>query len=145
MPPETFWLGIRQFNQRQFYDCHDTLEAIWIEAPELDKKFYQGILQVAVGCYHLSNLNQRGATILLGEGVKRLSEYQPVYYDINVAQLVTESYSLLAQLQQLSPEEIETFAKELFGGNLSTPNIEDTGDNFSHGDNKLPQIVKAEN
>ncbi len=98
MPPETFWLGIEQFNQRRFYDCHDTLEAIWIEAPELDKRFYQGILQIAVGCYHLSNLNQRGAMILLGEGVKRLSEYQPIYYDIDVAQLVSESYSLLAQL-----------------------------------------------
>ena len=145
MPPETFWLGIQQFNQRQFYDCHDTLEAIWIEAPELDKKFYQGILQIAVGCYHLSNLNHRGAMILLGEGVKRLSEYQPIYYEIDVAQLVTESYALLAQLQQLSPEELESFAKDLFGGDLSTPDIDNIGDGFAETDNKLPQIIKIKN
>ncbi len=139
MPPETFWLGIQQFNQRQFYDCHDTLEAIWLEAPELDKKFYQGILQIAVGLYHLSNLNQRGAMILLGEGVKRLSEYQPSYYDIDVAQLVSDSYDILTQLQQLSPEQLESFATDLFGGNLSTPDITESFDDNS----KLPQIIKT--
>jgi hypothetical protein len=68
LPPE-FWQGVEQFNQRQFYACHDTLEAIWIEAGEPDKKFYQGVLQVAVGLYHLGNDNWRGAVILLGEGV----------------------------------------------------------------------------
>ena len=140
MPPETFWLGIEQFNQRQFYDCHDTLEAIWIEAPELDKKFYQGILQIAVGCYHLSNLNQRGAMILLGEGVKRLSEYQPIHYDIDVTQLVTESYSLLSQLQQLSPDQLKTFATEVFDGNLSTPDSNDSSHNYSESNNRLPKI-----
>lgn len=139
LPPETFWLGIQQFNQRQFYDCHDTLEAIWLEAPELDKKFYQGILQIAVGLYHLSNLNQRGAMILLGEGVKRLSEYQPSYYDIDVAQLVSDSYDILTQLQQLSPEQLESFATDLFGGNLSTPDITESFDDNS----KLPQIIKT--
>ena len=134
MPPEAFWLGIKQFNQRQFYDCHDTLEAIWIEAPELDKRFYQGILQIAVGCYHLSNLNQQGAMILLGEGIKRLSEYQPVYYDIDVTQLVTESYSLLTSLQQLSPNQLPTFTTELFRENPhSSPD-------FSGSDNQLPTL-----
>ncbi len=143
MPPETFWLGIEQFNQRQFYDCHDTLEAIWIEAPESDKRFYQGILQIAVACYHLSNLNQRGAMILLGEGIKRLTEYQPIHYNVDVTQLVTKSYSLLAQLQQVSPDQLKTFATDLFGGNLSTPDIDDSSPNFPEPNSKLPKIVKA--
>ena len=136
MPPETFWLGIKQFNQRQFYDCHDTLEAIWIESPEYDKKFYQGILQIAVACYHLSNLNQQGAMILLGEGIKRLTQYQPTHYDIDVAQLVTESYTLLAQLQQTSSDQLETFATDLFGEDLSSNNVSDSN-------SKLPTIIKT--
>ncbi len=141
MPPETFWLGIKQFNQRQFYHCHDTLEAIWIEAPELDKKFYQGILQIAVGCYHLSNLNQQGAMILLGEGIKRLSEYQPVYYDIDVTQLVTESYSLLTSLQKLSPNQLPTFTTELFGESSSSQDKNNISHDFSGSNNQLPTIV----
>ena len=123
MPPESFQLGIQQFNQRKFYECHDTLEAIWIEAPEMDKRFYQGILQVAVACHHLSNLNLRGAIILLGEGVRRLSDYQPDYYRVDVTQLLEESISLLQTLQQLDPDRLDEFVKQLFS---ATENLNQT-------------------
>jgi len=73
----TLTQGITQFNQQDFYGCHDTLEAIWLEAIAPEKNFYQGILQIAVGCYHLGNDNWRGAVILLGEGIRRLADYSP--------------------------------------------------------------------
>ena len=114
MTPGAFSQGIEQFNQQKFYECHDTLEAIWIEAPELDKRFYQGILQVAVACHHLRNLNWRGAVILLGEGIRRLSDYQPDYQDIDVTQLLIESNLLLQTLQQLPPENLADFVQQLF-------------------------------
>ena len=104
-----FERGIAEFNQQQFYACHDTLEAIWIDAPEMDKRFYQGILQVAVGCYHLSNDNLRGATILLGEAVRRLCDYQPDYQGVDVEQLLQQAVQLLQALQQLKPEQAKDF------------------------------------
>jgi predicted metal-dependent hydrolase len=112
--PEQFWQGVEQFNQRDFYACHDTLEAIWMEAPEVDKKFYQGILQIAVSFYHLSNHNWRGAAILLGEGVNRLSGYQPSYYEVNVEQLRLESIAILQYLQTRGPEKVAEVADRLF-------------------------------
>jgi len=120
MQSESFAQGIEQFNQRQFYECHDTLEAIWIEAIELDKRFYQGILQVAVACHHLSELNLRGAVILLGEGIRRLSDYQPDYQDIDVTQLLIESDLLLQKLQKISPENLVDFVQELFAPEEAT-------------------------
>ena len=105
----TFGQGIAQFNQQDFYACHDTLEAIWMEAIPEEKNFYQGILQIAVGCYHLGNHNWNGAVILLGEGVHRLRIYQPDHHGINVALLVQESYRLLQQLQQIEPTQIDVF------------------------------------
>lgn len=104
-----FERGIAEFNQRQFYACHDTLEAIWVDAPEMDKRFYQGILQVAVGCYHLSNDNLRGAIILLGEAVRRLCDYQPSYEGVNVEELLEQAMELLQALQQLQPEQTKDF------------------------------------
>jgi uncharacterized protein len=112
MSPE-FSQGIEEFNQQQFYACHDTLEAIWVDAPEMDKRFYQGILQVAVGCYHLSNDNLRGAIILLGEAVRRLYDYQPDYEGINVEQLLDQSNNLLQALQQLDPAQTNIFFQQL--------------------------------
>lgn len=35
---------------------------------EPERRFYQGLLQIAVACHHLSRGNLRGAILLLGEG-----------------------------------------------------------------------------
>lgn len=115
LPPDEFWQGVEQFNQQEFYACHDTLEALWMEALEPQKQFYQGILQIAVACYHLGNLNWRGAVVLLGEGIKRLSdsEYQPVYEGIDVTGLLTQSVQLLKALQQSGQEQVADFVKQL--------------------------------
>ncbi len=106
--PEEFWQGIEQFNAGQFYACHDILEALWIDSIEPDKTFYQGILQIAVGLYHLGNRNRRGAMILLGEGSNRLRRYLPSYGGINVEELFTQSVDLLKTLQQESLEPMGT-------------------------------------
>lgn len=128
--------GIEEFNNREFYQCHDTLEAIWIEAPETDKRFYQGILQVAVACHHLSNRNQRGAIILLGEAIRRLKDYQPDYLDVDVSELMSQSAVLLQTLQQLETHRLEEFAEELLTSGIA---IAKTGESVS-----LPTITKVE-
>jgi len=113
MESPEFWQGIEQFNQEEFYDCHDTLEAIWMDAIATEKNFYQGILQIAVACYHLGNYNWRGAVTLLGEGVRRLSYFQPSHSDIDVSGLVSQSYELLQQLQQIEPDRVQFFVENL--------------------------------
>jgi uncharacterized protein len=107
--PEEFWQGVEQFNTGQYYDCHDTLEALWIEATEPEKTFYQGILQIAVALYHLGNNNLRGAAILLGEGSNRLRRYPSDYGDIDVDELLDRSAALLTTLQQAQLEKIAAF------------------------------------
>lgn len=94
-----FLKGIAEFQTGDFYPCHDSLEALWMDATEPDKTFIQGILQLAVACYHLSNGNERGAMILLGEGINRLQGYRPVYETIDVTTLVYSSSVLLSCIQ----------------------------------------------
>lgn len=106
--PQEFWQSIEQFNSGQFYACHDTLEALWIEASEPEKTFYQGILQIAVALYHLENRNWRGAVILLGEGINRLRRYPSNYYGIDVDELLSQSAALLTTLQQIGSDRITT-------------------------------------
>ena len=107
--PEEFWLGVEQFNAGQFYACHDTLEALWIEATEPEKTLYQGILQIAVALYHLENSNLRGAMILLGEGTNRLRRLaDDNNYGINLWQLLIDSVNFLRAIQQGKPEEVST-------------------------------------
>jgi predicted metal-dependent hydrolase len=111
--PADFWRGIEQFNQGQFYDCHDTLEALWMDAVAPDKTFLQGVLQISVGLYHLSNHNWKGAVILLGEGIRRLVPYQPDYFNIDVTQLIDQSDRLLTALQEAGAEQVEAIATQV--------------------------------
>ncbi len=111
-------LAIKQFNQREFYACHDTLEEIWLESIEPDKTFYQGILQVAVGCYHFGNGNWRGAVILLGEGMRKLISYEPDYLEVDVTQLTDQSNDLLIALQKIEPETVTQFYQQLLDRQL---------------------------
>jgi uncharacterized protein len=104
--PQEFWVGVEQFNQGEFYACHDTLEAIWIEAPEADKKFYQGILQIAVALYHLGNQNWRGGVILMGEGLNRLRAVPEDHAGLDMVSFMAESSDLLKFLQTLGADRL---------------------------------------
>ena len=137
LPPQEFWQGVIEFNEGNFYACHDILEAVWLDAPESQKKFYQGILQVAVACYHLSNKNWQGAVILLGEGVKRLSSYEAIECGIDLENFIFESLELLTNLQNISPDEVVNIASYL--GLISEENIVNSELKFSA---KLPYIKK---
>lgn len=138
-PPEQFWQGVEQFNQQEFYACHDTLEALWMEAFNPHKQFYQGILQIAVACYHLGNLNWRGAVILLGEGIGRLRDYQPAYEGIDVTSLVIQSAELLKALQQTEPEQIADFVQE-----LTKADTDSTASVSTEAVPRLPKILRVD-
>lgn len=103
--------GIALFNQGRYYDCHDVLEALWMEADPTEKPFYQGILQIAVGLYHLSNHNWQGAAILLGEGTNRLRPYEPSYLGVAVAPLVDCGWAWLSALQTLGRDRVAELAE----------------------------------
>lgn len=97
--PIQFQQGIDEFNSGQFYACHDTLEAIWMEAQTIEKPFYQGILQIAVAFYHLGNLNWRGGAILLGEGINHLRKFEPEHESVDVETLVDQAVEWLSLVQ----------------------------------------------
>ena len=115
--------AIAQFNNGDYYTCHDTLESIWNDAWQSDRAFYQGILQIAVGLYHLHNQNWHGATILLGEGTSRLPAYLPDYQSIDVETLLEDSLQILSNVQLGGKEGIVDILKQLERGDLKIPQI----------------------
>lgn len=101
-------IAVALFNQQDFYSCHDLLEGMWLDAYGLDQTFYRGLLQIAVGFYHLSNGNWRGSAIILGEGISNLRDYQPDYANINVTQLIQQSATILTILQTNESNRLST-------------------------------------
>ncbi|HEV2236049.1 MAG TPA: DUF309 domain-containing protein [Ktedonobacterales bacterium] len=103
-PPPALRIAIAQFNQREFFECHETLEALWNAEPGPVRTLYKGILQVGVGCYHLLRHNYHGATVKLRAGANYLAPFAAGCLGVNVARLIAEARALLAAMEALGPE-----------------------------------------
>jgi hypothetical protein len=96
--------GIEQFNRREYFECHETLEGIWNAEPGPVRILYKGILQVGVGCYHLLRQNYRGAVIKLQSGADYLEPFTPRCMGVDITRLVADARRLRAALVTLGPE-----------------------------------------
>jgi predicted metal-dependent hydrolase len=92
--------AVQQFNQGDWYACHDGFEALWHETLEPERTELQGILQIAVSHLHRERGNLRGATVLLGEGLGRLSPCGDGALGFNLDELRSNSARFLDALQQ---------------------------------------------
>ena len=99
-----FLRGIDEFNRGQYYDCHETLEKVWMPETSSLKVFYQGIIQIAVGLYHLRASNYKGARSLLERGTAKVRPFSPVTQGIDVAGLVDATERCLAEMMVLGQE-----------------------------------------
>ncbi|MBA4602268.1 DUF309 domain-containing protein [Thermoactinomyces mirandus] len=88
------------FNVEQdYYKCHDVLEELWLE--EGREAYYQGLLQVAVGLYHLQNGNRNGAVKLLTSALVKLEPYPAdKWMGLDLARLKQDVQQYLIRLKQ---------------------------------------------
>ena len=96
-----FERGIREFNAGDFYASHDTWEDVWMDVRGPERPFFQGMIQVAVGYYHLSCENYAGAEHLLSRGIRKLEPYSPGHRGINTGRLVREAAKALAEVLEV--------------------------------------------
>ena len=101
--------GIEEFNRGEFYECHDTLEALWVAESCPVRHLYQGILQVAVAFYHLRAGRFRPVVTLLTRGSNYLEPFAPVCMGVDVAGLLRGAAGCLSQVQALGAERLHEF------------------------------------
>jgi len=82
-----YLLGIKLFNQADFFTAHEVLEDVWRESTGREKKFLQALIQIAVGLHHHSRGNQRGARSLLARATRNLEPYPEVFGGLRLAPL----------------------------------------------------------
>ncbi|HMM43731.1 MAG TPA: DUF309 domain-containing protein [Thermomicrobiales bacterium] len=121
-PPLQLVEGVRLFNKRRFFECHEVLEDVWREERDPIRYLYQGILQIGVGFHHLRNRNYRGATLLLADGIDKTSRFQPACLGVDTTRLVAESQVCLDLIHALGRDRLREFDW------LLVPTIEVRGD-----------------
>jgi predicted metal-dependent hydrolase len=102
-----------EFNRGDWYECHETLEDLWIGSEDEPRWFYQGMLQIAVALLHWRNENYGGAISLLTSGIKYLQRVRPVCQRIEVALLAAEAERFLEKLSRLGPERMNELPEAL--------------------------------
>jgi hypothetical protein len=73
--PRGYYDFIALFNDWQFHECHETLEAVWLDTRGPERDFYQGLIHVATAFHHIERGNMKGARLLLQSGHKLLEAY----------------------------------------------------------------------
>jgi predicted metal-dependent hydrolase len=101
-----------EFNRGDWFECHETLEDLWIGQEGECRDFYQGVLQVAVALHHWREGNFGGAVRLLESGAKYLRRVSPVCQRVDVADLVVASDRLREELTCLGNERMAELAPE---------------------------------
>lgn len=112
-PPGQLLLAIRQFNGRDWYDCHETLEELWLGETGEVRNFLQGVLQIAVSLHHWRNGNHGGAVSLLESGVTYLNRVSAACLWVDVAALIADSDLLRVALVQLGKEKMDSLDQAL--------------------------------
>ena len=56
--------GILFFNAHDFFEAHEVWEELWADSAGTERRFYQGLIQAAVGLCHFGNGNLGGAVKL---------------------------------------------------------------------------------
>lgn len=56
--------GILFFNAQDYFEAHEVWEDLWAESHGDERRFYQGLIQAAVGLFHFGGGNLGGAVKL---------------------------------------------------------------------------------
>jgi hypothetical protein len=112
-PPEMLLQAIDEFNRGDWFDCHESLEELWVGEEGETREFYQGLLQIAVALYHWRDGNFAGAVRLLEMGVGHLRLVGSLCQGVDVTDLIAASGRFREELDSLGPDRMAELAPRL--------------------------------
>lgn len=95
--------GQRAFNKGEFYEAHEFWEAVWDVIDDPDRRWVQGMIQVATGLHKLSRDQPAVCRTLLTKAVGKLIDVPAVFDGFQVGALRSEAERLLAALETGQP------------------------------------------
>ena len=98
--PQALGLAVTQFNQGLYWQCHETLEEIWMSEEYPLRLFYHGLIKAAVGLLHLQRHNRVGAGKKLIEAECTLAPFIPDMMGIDIAKLLADIRQRLALIDR---------------------------------------------
>jgi uncharacterized protein len=92
LPPQ-YLHGLALFNASAFYECHEVLEELWLQATGDERQLLHALIQAAAALLHHQRGNLKGAISVQQRALAKLSQLPA-----SVLQLDTQAFAL--DLQQ---------------------------------------------
>ena len=109
--PKLYIDGIKLFNERDFFECHELFEDLWRRASDDDVRFYQGLIQAAACLLHWQRSNFPAATRLANSALEKLNGLPPVMHRLELGRFIAEfralTQPLLSDKTKLAPLEVK--------------------------------------
>lgn len=96
-----FKKGIDQFEKGDYFEAHEVWEDLWSDYYLPDRKFIQGLIQLAVSFVHLGNGNMIGARNLLRKCQNKFADFQGIQRGINIDTLKSRIETVEAVYQEI--------------------------------------------
>lgn len=80
--------GINYFNDKNFYDAHEIWEELWNEYKLKDAIFIQGLIQISVAYFHITNSNLRGSRSLFKKSLPKLKKFPSNHRSLNLFEII---------------------------------------------------------
>lgn len=101
--------GIDLFNKHSFYSCHDVLEDVWFGVRGNSRRFYQGLIHLAVGFHHITaRENPKGALSQLNKAIDKLTEFAPQFQGVELNNLLNEIQKCVDVIRKVKAEDFDT-------------------------------------
>ena len=101
--------GVKLFNDGSYFEAHDYFEEMWNCAVSNKRDFYQGLVQISVGSFHLISKNYNGALSQLSKGVNKLENFPNNFENINLLQFRQDINYLIEQITLFFSKKNHTF------------------------------------
>jgi len=79
--------GLAHFNNREFWEAHESWETLWLVAESDVEQFLQGLIQIAAAYHHVRRGTLRGAPRLFEAGLRRLEPFPPAFCGVDRAEV----------------------------------------------------------
>jgi len=91
--------AIELFNISKYFECHETLEEIWMRSNPPEKLFLQSLIHFAVALYHHQRRNAVGAARQLQKGIRKMEAYVPEWRGFATSRIQQEMNRCLAIIE----------------------------------------------
>jgi CheY-like chemotaxis protein len=119
--------GLEEFNQGEYFEAHESLEAAWNEDQTPGRDLYRAILQVAVAYLQIERSNFNGAVKMFFRMRQWIDPLPGICRGVDIARLRTDAEQVRMALMAGGPENIHAFDRSLF-----KPVIYEVKDDIDH-------------